>query len=76
MVYCTAGPRRLIARAMDDFPSRAGEQPVVLSQILMDKVNHGFDGRKKPNKRRPLTLCDLHTRRIALETKQKKNSDP
>lgn len=42
--WYTQGPRRLIARAMDDFPTSAGEQPVVLSQILMDRVNHGFDG--------------------------------
>jgi len=42
--WYSQGPRKLISRAMDDFPSRAGEQPVVLSQILMDKVNHGYDG--------------------------------
>lgn len=38
------GPRRLIARAMDDFQTRPDEQPVVLSQILMDRVNIGYEG--------------------------------
>jgi len=48
--WYSQGPRHLIQRAMDDYQTVDGEQPVVLSQILMDKVNYGYEG---------LTPCEV-----------------
>ena len=50
MWHHSQGPRHLIQRAMDDYQTVDGEQPVVLSQILMDKVNYGYEG---------LTPCEV-----------------
>ncbi|OEL29975.1 Protease Do-like 10, mitochondrial [Dichanthelium oligosanthes] len=41
--WYNASPRRLCERALRELPKKAGEQLVVLSQVLMDDINVGYE---------------------------------
>ncbi|KAL2482112.1 Protease Do-like 10 [Forsythia ovata] len=41
--WYNASPRRLCERALRELPKKAGEQLVILSQILMDDINAGYE---------------------------------
>ncbi|XP_021297490.1 protease Do-like 10, mitochondrial [Herrania umbratica] len=41
--WYNASPRRLCERALRELPKRAGEQLVILSQVLMDDINAGYE---------------------------------
>ncbi|XP_010277816.1 PREDICTED: protease Do-like 10, mitochondrial [Nelumbo nucifera] len=41
--WYNTSPRRLCERALRELPKKAGEQLVILSQVLMDDVNTGYE---------------------------------
>ncbi|PUZ65970.1 hypothetical protein GQ55_3G268400 [Panicum hallii var. hallii] len=41
--WYNASPRRLCERALRELPKKAGEQLVILSQVLMDDINVGYE---------------------------------
>ncbi|KAL9233541.1 hypothetical protein vseg_008524 [Gypsophila vaccaria] len=41
--WYNASPRRLCERALREQPKKAGEQLVILSQVLMDDINAGYE---------------------------------
>ncbi|MBA0804980.1 hypothetical protein Gohar_004530 [Gossypium harknessii] len=41
--WYNSSPRRLCERALRELPKRAGEQLVILSQVLMDDINAGYE---------------------------------
>lgn len=41
--WYNTSPRRLCERALRELPKRAGEQLVILSQVLMDDINAGYE---------------------------------
>ncbi|KAG0496602.1 hypothetical protein HPP92_001136 [Vanilla planifolia] len=41
--WYNTSPRRLCERALRDLPQKAGQQLVVLSQVLMDDINTGYE---------------------------------
>ncbi|XP_064951131.1 protease Do-like 10, mitochondrial [Musa acuminata AAA Group] len=41
--WYNTSPRRLCERALRELPKRAGEQFVILSQVLMDDINAGYE---------------------------------
>ncbi|PON38303.1 hypothetical protein PanWU01x14_313620 [Parasponia andersonii] len=41
--WYNTSPRRLCERALRELPKKAGEQLVILSQVLMDDVNAGYE---------------------------------
>lgn len=41
--WYNASPRRLCERALRELPRKAGEQLVILSQVLMDDINAGYE---------------------------------
>ncbi|CAA3019591.1 protease Do-like 10, mitochondrial [Olea europaea subsp. europaea] len=41
--WYNTSPRRLCERALRELPKKAGEQLVILSQILMDDINAGYE---------------------------------
>ncbi|CAA6663893.1 unnamed protein product [Spirodela intermedia] len=41
--WYNSSPRRLCERALRELPKKAGEQLVILSQILMDDINAGYE---------------------------------
>ncbi|KAF5203120.1 Protease do-like 10 protein [Thalictrum thalictroides] len=41
--WYNTSPRRLCERALRELPSKAGEQFVILSQVLMDDINAGYE---------------------------------
>ncbi|XP_010528621.1 PREDICTED: protease Do-like 10, mitochondrial [Tarenaya hassleriana] len=41
--WYNSSPRRLCERALRDLPKKAGEQLVILSQVLMDDINTGYE---------------------------------
>ncbi|GMH13048.1 hypothetical protein Nepgr_014889 [Nepenthes gracilis] len=41
--WYNASPRRLCERALRELPKKAGEQFVILSQVLMDDINAGYE---------------------------------
>ncbi|KDP32493.1 hypothetical protein JCGZ_13418 [Jatropha curcas] len=41
--WYNTSPRRLCERALRDLPKKAGEQLVILSQVLMDDINAGYE---------------------------------
>ncbi|KAK7839228.1 protease do-like 10 [Quercus suber] len=41
--WYNTSPRRLCERALRELPKKAGEQLVVLSQVLMDDINAGYE---------------------------------
>ncbi|KAK3002546.1 hypothetical protein RJ639_021407 [Escallonia herrerae] len=41
--WYNTSPRRLCERALRDQPSKAGEELVILSQVLMDDINAGYE---------------------------------
>jgi len=43
MDWYSHAPRKLCERAAESFPDSPGQQVVVLSHILMDKVNYGYE---------------------------------
>ena len=42
--WFNAAPRRLCDRALNDHPTAEGEQVVLLSQVLADEINAGYQG--------------------------------
>jgi hypothetical protein len=42
--WFNAAPRRLCDRALNDHPTVPGEQVVLLSQVLADEINAGYQG--------------------------------
>jgi S1-C subfamily serine protease len=42
--WFNAAPRKLVDRALNDHPTRAGQEVVILSQVLADEVNAGYQG--------------------------------
>lgn len=41
--WYNTSPRRLCERALRELPRKAGEQLVILSQVLMDDINTGYE---------------------------------
>ncbi|OMO52713.1 Peptidase S1 [Corchorus olitorius] len=41
--WYNTSPRRLCERALKELPKKAGEQLVILSQVLMDDINAGYE---------------------------------
>ncbi|OUZ99296.1 Peptidase S1 [Macleaya cordata] len=41
--WYNASPRRLCERALRELPNKAGEQLVIVSQVLMDDINAGYE---------------------------------
>lgn len=41
--WYNTSPRRLCERALREFPKKPGEQLVILSQVLMDDINAGYE---------------------------------
>ncbi|KZV44384.1 protease Do-like 10, mitochondrial-like [Dorcoceras hygrometricum] len=41
--WYNTSPRRLCERALRDLPKKAGQQLVILSQVLMDDINTGYE---------------------------------
>ena len=42
--WFNAAPRKLVDRALNDHPTSAGQEVVILSQVLADEVNAGYQG--------------------------------
>ena len=42
--WFNAAPRKLVDRALNDHPTSEGQEVVILSQVLADEVNAGYQG--------------------------------